>query len=124
MAAADVRQAANELRARYNLSPIRTTVTAFAGQMPLYLVPSTPAFDRERCDLPRSVQYVGPCQWDKSSGDSSARWLTDLPRDRALVYVTEGTLHWKLPLLLRAALEGLSSLPVQVIATTGKHRDP
>ncbi len=123
-APADVRRAAGQFRARHNLPPIRTTVTAFAGQMPLYLVPSTPAFDRRRCDLPRSVQYVGPCQWEKPSGDSTARWLTDLPRDRPLVYVTEGTLHAKPPFLLRAALKGLSSLPVRVIATTGKHRDP
>jgi MGT family glycosyltransferase len=122
--AADVRRAADQFRARYSLSPIGTTVTAFAGQMPLYLVPSTPAFDRDRCDLPQSVRYVGPCQWDKPAGDSPAPWLADLPRDRAVVYVTEGTLHSKPPLLLRAALQGLSSLPIQVIATTGKHRDP
>ncbi|MEO7275460.1 MAG: nucleotide disphospho-sugar-binding domain-containing protein, partial [Vicinamibacterales bacterium] len=37
---------------------------------------------------------------------------------------TEGTMHSKPPVLLRAALEGLESLPVRVIATTGKHRDP
>jgi MGT family glycosyltransferase len=121
---ADVRRAAEEFRARYGLSPIRTTVTAFAGQMPLYLVPSTPAFDRQRCDLPQSVRYVGPCQWDKPGGSPSASWLADLPRDRPVVYVTEGSLHSKPPLLLRAALQGLASIPVQVIATTGKHRDP
>jgi MGT family glycosyltransferase len=124
VAAADVRRAANELRARYGLPPIDTSVTAFAGQMPLYLVPSTPAFDRERRDLPQQVKYVGPCQWDKPSGEASAPWLSGLPQDRALVYVTEGTLHSKPAFLLRAALQGLSSLPVQVIATTGNHRDP
>jgi len=122
--AADVRRTAEELRARYGLSPIGTTVTAFAGEMPLYLVPSTPAFDRERRDLPESVRYVGPCQWDKPVGAPFAPWLAELPRDRPVVYVTEGTLHSKPPLLLRAALRGLKSLPVQVIATTGKHRDP
>jgi MGT family glycosyltransferase len=123
-AGADLRRAAGHFRARYNLPPIGTTVTAFAGQMPLYLVPSTPAFDRQRRDLPRSVHYVGPCQWETPKGDSSPQWLTGLPKDRPLVYVTEGTLHAKPPLLLRAALRGLSSLSVQVIATTGKHRDP
>jgi MGT family glycosyltransferase len=124
LAAADVRRAANQIRSRYKLSPIRTTITAFAGQTPLYLVPSTPKFDRQRRDLPQSVHYVGPCQWDKPGGDPSPLWLADLPRDRAIVYVTEGTLHSKPPIVLRAALQGLSSLPVQVIATTGKHRDP
>ena len=124
LAAADVRRAANQLRARYSLSPIDSTVTAFAGQMPLYLVPSTPAFDRERSDLPQSVQYVGPCQLDQTGDDSAALWVANLPRDRAVVYVTEGTLHSKPPFLLRAALQGLASLPIQVIATTGQHRDP
>jgi MGT family glycosyltransferase len=124
VAAADVRRSANQLRARHRLPPIPTTVTDFAGQMPLYLVPSTPAFDRDRSDLPQSVRYVGPCQWDTLNGVSSASWLTELPPDRPVVYVTEGTLHSKAPLLLRAALQGLSTLPVQVIATTGRHRDP
>jgi MGT family glycosyltransferase len=124
LVAADVRRAAEELRARQGLAPIGTSVTAFAGQMPLYLVPSTPAFDRHRCDLPKSVHYVGPCQWDKPGAAAPATWLTELPRDRPLVYVTEGTMHSKPPLLLRAALQGLASLPVRVLATTGKHRDP
>jgi MGT family glycosyltransferase len=124
IASADVRRSAEAVRARHGLSPMRTSVTAFAGQMPLYLVPSTPAFDRRRRDLPPSVRYVGPCQWDKPSAAPPAPWLTDLSGDRPLVYVTEGSMHSKPALLLRAALQGLASLPVQVIATTGKHRDP
>jgi MGT family glycosyltransferase len=124
LVAADIRHAANQVRARHGLPSIHTTVTAFAGEMPLYLVSSTPAFDRERRDLPGSVQYIGPCQWDKPNGAGSAPWLTDLVHDRPVVYVTEGTSHSKPPLLLRAALRGLSSLPLRVIGTTGKHRDP
>jgi MGT family glycosyltransferase len=124
MVAADVRRAADEFRARYGLPPIHTTVTAFAGQMPLYIVPSTPGFDRQRGDLPHSVRYVGPCQCNNPDRAPSAPWLDELRGDRPVVYVTEGTLHSKPPLLLRAALHGLGSMPVQVIATTGKHRDP
>jgi MGT family glycosyltransferase len=101
-----------------------TSVTAFAGRMPLYLMPSTPAYDRSRHDLPQSVRYVGPCQWDKPGAAPPAPWLTDLPRDRPVVYVTEGTMHSKPPILLRGALQGLASLRAQVIATTGRHRDP
>jgi MGT family glycosyltransferase len=122
--AADVRRQAEQLRARKGLPRIRTSVTAFAGQMPLYLVPSTPAFDRQRRDLPPSVRYVGPCQWDKPGDAQAPAWLADLPRDRPVVYVTEGSMHSKNPFLLRAALEGLASSPVRVIATTGRHRDP
>jgi MGT family glycosyltransferase len=122
--AADVRREAEQLRLRHGLAPIRTSVTAYAGQMPLYLIPSTPTFDRSRSDLPRSVHYVGACQWDKPGAAPAAPWLTELPRDRHVIYVTEGSMHSKPPLLLPAALRGLASLPVQVIATTGNHRDP
>src|SRR5262249_14522600 len=54
----------------------------------------------------------------------SPEWLRDLPADRPVAYVTEGTMHVKPPLLLRAALRGLERSSVQVIATTGRHRDP
>jgi len=118
----DVRQAAGRLRQRYGLSPLHVSVTAFAGQMPLYLVPSTPEYDRQRRDLPPTVQYVGPCQWDEPSTAATPSWLKNLPRANPVVYVTEGTMHAKEPLLLRAALKGLASLPVDVIATTGRHR--
>jgi MGT family glycosyltransferase len=124
LVATNVRRAADNVRARHGLPPVGMSVTAFAGTMPLYLVPSTPAFDRDRHDLPPSVRYVGPCAWDKPSTAPPARWLAELPRDRPLVYVTEGTMHSKPPLLLRAAIHGLASQPVQVIATTGQHRDP
>ncbi|MEO7271628.1 MAG: glycosyltransferase, partial [Vicinamibacterales bacterium] len=87
---ADVRRAANRIRARYGLPPVPVSVTAFAGEMPLYLVPSTPEYDRQRADLPPSVRYVGPCEWDKPASAPAPAWLTELPRDRPLVYVTEG----------------------------------
>ena len=121
---ADVRRRVEAVRARHGLSPIRMSATAFAGQVPLYLVPSTPEFDRQRRDLPRSVHYVGPCAWDKPSTAPPLPWLTELSPDRPLVYVTEGTMHSKPAFLLRAGLQGLASLPVQMIATTGKGRDP
>jgi glycosyltransferase, MGT family len=122
--AANVRRGAEAVRARHGLPPIRTSVTAFAGQMPLYIVPSTPGFDRRRRDLPPSVHYVGPCQWDKPGEETAPAWLEQMPGDRPLVYVTEGTMHSKPAVLLRAALQGLATLPVRVIATTGRHRDP
>ena len=121
---ADVRRSVEALRARHGLSAIRMSATAFAGQMPLYLVPSTPEYDRQRRDLPRSVHYVGPCAWDKPGAALPPSWLAALPSDRPLVYVTEGTMHSKPAFLLRAGLEGLASLSVQVIATTGHGRDP
>jgi MGT family glycosyltransferase len=121
---ADVRAEANTIRSRYGLAPIATSVTAFSGSVPLYLVPSTAAYDRGRSDLPGSVKYVGPCEWDRAASDDEPSWLAEMPRHRPVVYVTEGTMHSKPPFLLRAALKGLASSNVQVVATTGKHRSP
>jgi UDP:flavonoid glycosyltransferase YjiC (YdhE family) len=42
--------------------------------------------------------------------------------DLPWVYVSEGTVHLD-PQLLRAAAQGLSNLPIEVIMTTGRHRE-
>jgi len=122
--AADFRRAASALRQRYGLPALTTSVIAFTGRMPLYLVPSAPEFDYERRDLPSSVHYVGPCLWNKPRHEASADWLAQLPQDQPWVHVTEGTMHVEAPLVLRAAAQGLAYLPMRVIMTTGGNRDP
>ena len=117
-------RAASELRKSYGLPPLHTSVTEYTGQLPLYLMPSTPEFDYQRSDLPPSVHYVGPCLWDKPAGQAPPEWLTQLQDDRPLVYVSEGTIPGKIPVVLRAAAGGLGNLPMQVVMTTGTHRDP
>jgi MGT family glycosyltransferase len=124
MVAADVRKGANAIRARHGLAPMAGTVTAYGGRMPLYIVPSSRLYDRQRSDLPASVHYVGPCHWDKPADSVPPAWLTEMPSDVPLVYVTEGTMHSKPAFVLRTALEALATLPVRVVVTTGKHRDP
>lgn len=120
----DFRAAVDALRRRYGLSPLPVSATEFAGQMPLYLVPSTPEFDYERHDLPPSVHYVGPCLWDKPRDEPLPQWLSQLSTDLPIVHVTEATIHIHEPILLRAAAHALGDLPVQVVMTTGRHRDP
>ena len=122
--AADVRRDAEAIRARHGLAPMGRSVTAYGGQMPLYIVPTSRLYDRERTDLPPSVRYVGPCHWDKPADSAPPAWLTEMPRDLPVVYVTEGTMHSKPAFVLRTALEALAPLAVRVVATTGKHRDP
>jgi MGT family glycosyltransferase len=118
-----VRNKANELRQSYGLPPISVSVTDYAGQMPLYLVPGSREFDYERTDLPPSVQYVGPCLWGGSSADAPPEWFNQLPPDQPVIYASEGTIHLQ-PRLLRAVAQAMAGRPVQVIMTTGKHRDP
>ncbi|MEO8592219.1 MAG: nucleotide disphospho-sugar-binding domain-containing protein [Candidatus Solibacter sp.] len=114
----------NAVRRRYNLPPIDCPVTEYAARMPLYLVPSTPAYDYERGDLPSSVQYVGPCLWDKPGNSRPPEWLSQLDHARPLVYVTEATIGTGDPFLLKAAAQGLRNLPVQVVMTAGRQRNP
>lgn len=121
---AGFRKDVNALRRRYDLPALRNSVTEFAGQMPLYLVPSTPEYDYSRQDLPPSVHYVGPCLWDKPNHSPIPEWLAQVRPDQPLIYVTEATIGTTDPFLLKAAALGLRDLPVQVIMTTGKQRDP
>jgi MGT family glycosyltransferase len=116
------RAEAIRLRQLHGLEPIELTVTDFAGQMPLYLMPSSPEIDCQRTDLPPSVHYVGPCSWSKPSDQAPPGWLFSLPEDSPAVYVTEGTVNLT-PRILKAAAQGLANLPIQAILTTGRHRD-
>ncbi len=114
----------NALRRRYGLPPLRCSVTEIAGQMDLYLVPSTPEYDYERQDLPPAVHYVGPCLWDKPDGVPPPDWLLQNHGDAPLIYVTEATVGSSEPFLLRIAARALRDLQVRVVMTTGKQRNP
>ena len=120
----DIPRAANRMRQSYGLPKLRMSVNEYAGTLPLYLMPSSPEFDYNRRDLPPSVWYVGPCVWDHPSAEPPPKWLADIPIDRPLVYVTEGTFQLHEPFLIRAAIQGLADSATQVVATTGRDRDP
>jgi MGT family glycosyltransferase len=119
-----VRRHVNKVRASHGLAPMESSVNAHMTRLPLYLIPSVREIDYDRHDLPQSVQYVGPCVWNKSEDAPAPAWLDELPTDRPWVHVTEGTAHFQDPVVLRAAARGLADLPMQVILTTGSQRDP
>ena len=118
------RAQANAMRARYNLPGISCPVTEYAAQSPLYIVPSTPEYDYNRRDLPRSVHYVGPCLWDRPAQSIPPPWLDELPSGQPLIYVTEATIGTTEPFLLKAAAQALGDLPVRVVMTAGAQRKP
>ena len=120
---ADFRAEVNALRTRYGLSAISVSVTEFSRRLPLHLVAGTPQLDYDRNDLPATVKYIGPCLWHRSEAEKPPRWLEQLRKGRPVVYVTEGTVQVKKPVLLLSAAKGLAGAPVDVIMTTGKHRD-
>ncbi len=114
----------NRLRATYGLPALGCSVNVFTAKLPLYLVGSIPELDYNRRDLPPSVHYVGPCVWSKSTGELPPAWFDELSTERPWVHVTESTLRYGTPLVLRAAAQGLANLPMEAILTTGRHRDP
>jgi len=118
-----LRREASRLRESCGLAPLTCSVTDLAGRMPLYMVPSSPEFDYQRKDLPPSVHYVGPCLWKGKDTTELPEWVERLPPDQPLIYASEGTVHLE-PKLLRAVAQGMAGQPVQVVMTTGRHRDP
>lgn len=123
MATQRFRREANRFRAAHALPPLPRSVSDHAGTMPLYLVTSVPELDYKRVDLPMSVHYVGRLGWDRPTENGPPPWIEDLPTDRPLVYMTEGTVHGRQPRLLRAA-RGLAGLPLHVLLTLNADCNP
>ncbi len=123
LAATPMRRRVDTLRREYGLSPLGESVNRFTARLPLYLVGSIRELDYDRHDLPESVHYVGNCIWYPEQA-SSAAWLARIPTDRPWVHVTESTLAYGDPFLLRTAIEALADEPVELIITLGQDRDP
>jgi hypothetical protein len=102
--------------------PLKGPVISLAAKLPLYLLPSCPAYDYNRRDLPPSVRCVGPLQWYPPQEPPAG--LDSLPAGQPLIHVTEGTLHYQEPFVLQAAARGLANLPMSVVVTSGSDRDP
>ena len=117
---AGFRRRIDRLRAEHGLGPLGCTVNEHTARMPLYLVGSVPELDYGRADLPPTVHYVGRCTWQAPSDPATSAWLDRLPTGRRWVHVTEGTSAMGEPYLLRAAVEALAGLDVEVVMTTGR----
>jgi MGT family glycosyltransferase len=124
IAATGMRRRIDQIRADYGLAPMGCSVNRYTGQLPLYLVPSIPELDYGRTDVPASVHYVGPLLWHPPSDPTTNAWLDTIPTEKPWVHVTESTLRAGDPFLLRAAVDGLAHAPLELIGTTGLHRDP
>ncbi len=83
----------------------------------LVLATGCPSLDPLRSDLPDTVHFVGRLE-------PAGAGLPEVARDRLsarpLVVVTQGTQDLHPSELIQPALDGLASLPVDVIATSGR----
>jgi N-glycosyltransferase StaG len=121
LAGSGMRKRVDEIRGTYALPPLGESVNRFTGRLPLYLVGSVRELDYNRHDLPPSVHYVGNCIWYPQR-PGTAEWLDAIPASRPWVHVTESTLAYGDPFLLRTAIYALADEPVELIVTTGEQR--
>ncbi|AQT79431.1 glycosyl transferase [Mycolicibacterium litorale] len=85
-----------------------------------YIVPTVPAFDYPRSDLPSHVRYVGAVQPLPTPGFRLPPWWHELDGERPVVHVTQGTVdNADLGRLLEPTIEALGGEDVLVVATTG-----
>jgi MGT family glycosyltransferase len=123
LAATPMRRRVDEIREANGLPPLGDSVNRFTGRLPLYIVGNIRELDYNRHDLPPSVHYVGNCIWypERAGG---VEWLDAIRPDRPWVHVTESTLAYGDPFLLRTAIEAAADQPFELIVTTGDQRAP
>jgi MGT family glycosyltransferase len=122
LAGTTLRRRIDEIRAEHGLPPLDESVNRYTARLPLYLVGNIRELDYNRRDLPFAVHYVGNCIWYPPAGPETEAWLERVPTGRPWVHVTESTLAYGDPFLLRAAAWGLAREPVEVVITTGAQR--
>jgi UDP:flavonoid glycosyltransferase YjiC (YdhE family) len=103
----------NECRARLGLDPLPWVHTGLSRE--LTLVATLPQLEYPR-DWPSWARVVGPLQWELPGGDR----VEPVPGSDPVVLVAPSTAQDRDRVLLRAALRGLASSPVRVIAAWGE----
>jgi MGT family glycosyltransferase len=124
LAGRGLRRRVDEIRAAHSLGPLPEPVNRYTARLPLYLVGNIRELDYNRRDLPPSVHYVGNCIWYPPTPPDTAKALAGIRTDRPWVHVADSTLAAGEPRLLRAAVEGLATEPVEVLISTGGRRAP
>ena len=114
------RRQASQYRVDNGLPPYLGPVRELAARAGVYMARGTPEWDYERRDLPASVRYIGPLVWSGERNALTPEWVSSLPRGKPVIYVSEGTLQSGPPEVLRAAVNGLGGLDLQVVMTTGR----
>lgn len=122
LGATPMRKRVDSLRAAHGLAPLGESLNRFTARLPLYLVGNIRELDYGRHDLPASVHYVGNCI-SYPGGAETVRRLEGIPTERPWVHVTESTLAYGDPFLLRTTIDALADEDVEVIVATGRQRD-
>jgi MGT family glycosyltransferase len=104
----------NDARASLGLAPSRTHPWRSEASPQLVLLPTSPALEYPRTDLPEQFWFVGPLVWQMPAPmPPRVAALTGRP----LVYVSQGATYNRNPVLIRLALEALRDQAVNVVVT-------
>ena len=120
---AEAQRAAEQMRERLGLPPIDAYFMDWGVEIAdRYLVPTVPAFEYPRSDLPENVEFVGPFLPEGVDDWTPPEWWADVLAARAagrpVVLVTQGTIATDPRNLLLPAIEGLADSDALVIVTT------
>jgi MGT family glycosyltransferase len=83
-----------------------------------------PSLEYPRIGYPTRIEFVGSLTPTGSARMPQPAWWDDLPPDRPIVHVTQGTLNVDPDDLIRPALSALGRQPVSIVATTGRADTP
>jgi MGT family glycosyltransferase len=110
----------NSVAARYG-QPRLSNVFELFDRCNRVLVMTSPSFDFSAPELPANVRYVGP-QLDDPDWAAGAEWSR--PGSQPLVLVAMSSVYQNQTGLLRSIAQGLGTLPVNVVLTTGTAVEP
>jgi UDP:flavonoid glycosyltransferase YjiC (YdhE family) len=114
----DVQTCWNDTRANVGLAATGWWMDQFRRSS-FYMQPTVPGFEYPRSDLPDNVQFIGMLPAERTASVPNPPFWAELDGSRPIVHVTQGTIANAAPDLIRPALEGLASLDVLVVVSTG-----
>ena len=109
----------NRYRRQLGLPPHADPLSPHVVAPSLLIHTCSREYDYNRPDLPPQVHYVGPSVWDRPVGWQVPSWLTELPPNKPLVYVSLGTVFNTRLSVFRKIIRALGQLDVFGLIATG-----
>ncbi|RXZ49833.1 glycosyltransferase, partial [Agromyces binzhouensis] len=119
-----IRRAYDAQRAASGLPPTDAPLDAAWHSPDLVCASGVPQLEFPRSGWPVRVEFVGALAPKGSIRPEPPGWWAELPEDRPIVHVTQGTLNVDPDDLIRPAFAALGRQPVSVVATTGRADAP
>jgi UDP:flavonoid glycosyltransferase YjiC (YdhE family) len=120
VASRGLRRAYEEQRAASGLPRSSIPFEVVFSSPDLVCASGIPDLDWPRRGWPVPIEYVGALAPTGRADSALPSWWSDLPAERPIVHVTQGTLNVDPDDLIRPAFAALGRQPVTIVATTGR----